>query len=70
MSPLARREARWGLIFISPWIDRLLRVHAAADDRDAAVHLHQRQPEPDEPLRFVGLDNYGPCFGCETRGSR
>src|SRR5213076_2045330 len=27
--------------------DRVLRLHAAADDRDARVHLHERQPEPE-----------------------
>ena len=30
-SPLARREAKWGLLFISPWIIGFLAVHADPD---------------------------------------
>ena len=46
MSPLARREARWGYVFISPWIVGFFVFTLAADDRDARVHVHQHQPRP------------------------
>jgi multiple sugar transport system permease protein len=58
MSSLARREARWGLIFISPWIVgfflfTLLPMIATLVFTFTNVNLNQK-----EPLRFVGLDNY------------
>jgi multiple sugar transport system permease protein len=58
MSSLARREARWGLLFISPWIVgffafTLLPMIATLAFTFTNVNLNQK-----EPLRFVGLDNY------------
>ena len=58
MSPLARREARWGLLFISPWLIgffafTLLPMVVTLGFTFTNVNLTQTQP-----LRFVGLENY------------
>jgi multiple sugar transport system permease protein len=58
LSPLARREARWGLVFIAPWIVgflafTLIPMVATFVFTFTNVNLSQAQP-----LRFVGLDNY------------
>jgi ABC-type sugar transport system permease subunit len=58
LSPLARREARWALIFIAPWIVgflafTLIPMVATLVFTFTNVNLSQA-----EPLRFVGLDNY------------
>lgn len=58
MSPLARREARWGVFFVAPWIVgfllfTLIPMVATLVFTFSNVNLAQ-----DEPLRFVGLDNY------------
>ena len=39
-TPLARREARQGLLFISPWIIGFLAFTLAPDGRDARLHVH------------------------------
>jgi ABC-type sugar transport system permease subunit len=57
-SPMARREARWALVFISPWIVgflvfTLLPMIATLIFTFTNVNLNQK-----EPLRFVGLANY------------
>jgi multiple sugar transport system permease protein len=58
MTPLARREARWGLFFLSPWIIgfvgfTFLPMIATAVLTFLNVTLSQR-----EPLELVGLGNY------------
>ena len=58
LSPLARREARWALIFLSPWIIGflaflLIPMIATLLFTFTNINLNQA-----EPLRFVGLDNY------------
>jgi multiple sugar transport system permease protein len=58
MSPLARREMKWALIFISPWIVgflafTLLPMIATLVFTFTNINLNQAQP-----LRFVGLENY------------
>jgi ABC-type sugar transport system permease subunit len=58
MSPLAWRETRWALVFISPWIVgflafTLLPMIATFVFTLTNINLNQKQP-----LRFVGLDNY------------
>ena len=58
LSPLAWHEARWGLLFLSPWIIgffafTLLPMVATFAFTLTNVNLNQAQP-----LRFVGLDNY------------
>jgi multiple sugar transport system permease protein len=63
MTPLARREARQGLLFISPWLIgffafTLLPMVATLLFTFLNVTLAQQ-----EPLRFVGIDNYTRLFG-------
>ena len=41
---LARNEARWGLLFISPWIIGFLVVHPRPDDRVADLQPDEPQP--------------------------
>src|SRR4029077_2181731 len=58
LSPLARREARWALIFLSPWIIgffAFLLVPMIATFLFTFTNINLNQAEP---LRFVGLDNY------------
>jgi ABC-type sugar transport system permease subunit len=63
LSPLARREARWGVIFIAPWIVgflafTLIPMVATFVSTFTNINLDQK-----EPLRFVGLDNYATLVG-------
>jgi multiple sugar transport system permease protein len=58
LSPLARREAKWGLIFVTPWIIgfllfTLLPMVATLIFTFTNISLDQK-----EPLSFVGLSNY------------
>ena len=58
MSRLAVREARWGYLFVAPWIIgflafTLLPMLATLAFTFTNINLEQR-----EPLRFVGVDNY------------
>jgi multiple sugar transport system permease protein len=63
MSRLARREASWGLLFVSPWIlgflaFTLIPMLATLAFTFTNINLEQR-----EPLRFIGLDNYRRLLG-------
>jgi multiple sugar transport system permease protein len=62
MSPLARREARWGFLFLSPWIIGFLAFTALPMIATLAFTFTNVTLTQDEPLRFVGLDNYGRLF--------
>ena len=58
LSPIARREAKWGLLFVAPWIVgfvlfTLLPMVATFVFTFTNISLDQR-----EPLSFVGLSNY------------
>ena len=58
MTPLARREARQGLLFISPWIVGFLAftlIPMVATLLFTFLNVTLAQAEP---LRFVGHDNY------------
>ena len=58
MSPLARREARQGLLFVSPWIIGFVAFTALpmlATFIFTFLNVTLRQ---EEPLAFVGLENY------------
>ena len=69
MSPLARREARQGLLFISPWIVGFLLfifLPMVATFAFTFLNITLRQ---EEPLRFVGLDNYV-TLGRDPRSGR
>ena len=53
LSGLAWRRARWGYVFIAPWLIGFVAVHGAPDGRHARLHVHQHQPRPGRaaPLR-------------------
>jgi ABC-type sugar transport system permease subunit len=58
MSPLARREARQGLLYISPWIIGFLAFTAIPIIVTFGFTFMNVTLAQEEPLRFVGLDNY------------
>ena len=58
MSPLARREARQGLLFISPWIVGFLAFTAFPMVATFAFTFLNITLAQEEPVQFVGLDNY------------
>jgi ABC-type sugar transport system permease subunit len=55
---LARREARQGLLFISPWIIGFLAFTAIPMVATFVLTFLNVTLSQAEPLRFVGLDNY------------
>ncbi len=58
LSPLARREARWGLLFISPRILGFLAFTFLPMLATLAFTFTNVTLSQEEPLRFVGLENY------------
>ena len=58
MTPLARREALWGLLFISPWIIGFVAFTAIPMIATFVFTFTNINLAQAEPLRFVGLDNY------------
>ena len=58
LSPLARREARWGYIFISPWIIGFLAFTLIPMVATFVFTFTNINLSQTVPLRFVGLDNY------------
>jgi ABC-type sugar transport system permease subunit len=58
LSPLARREARWGFIFIAPWIIGFLAFTLFPMVATFVFTFTNINLDQKEPLRFVGLDNY------------
>lgn len=58
MTPLARREARQGLLFISPWLVGFVVFTAFPMVATLFFSMTNIQLTQEEPLRFVGLDNY------------
>jgi multiple sugar transport system permease protein len=62
LKPLARREALWGLAFLSPWLVgfllfTLIPMIATLGFTFSNINLAQ-----EEPLQFVGLTNYQDLF--------
>jgi ABC-type sugar transport system permease subunit len=55
---LARHEAMWGLLFISPWIIGFLFLTLAPMVATFVFTFTNINLIQDRPLRFVGLDNY------------
>ena len=58
-SPMARREARWGLLFLSPWIlgflgFTLFPMIATLAFSFTNINLAQEEPQSGLPLRSVG----------------
>jgi ABC-type sugar transport system permease subunit len=63
MTPLARREAGWGLLFLSPWIIGFLTFTALPMIATLGFTFTNIAFPQEEPLRFVGLDNYRHLLG-------
>ena len=60
---LARREALWGLAFISPWLIGFLFLTLAPMIATFVFTFTNINLIQDRPLRFVGLDNYADLLG-------
>jgi ABC-type sugar transport system permease subunit len=58
LTPLARREARQGLLFVSPWIIGFLLFTLFPMIATFVFTFLNITLAQEEPLRFVGLDNY------------
>ena len=58
LSPLARREARWGLLFVSPWIVGFVLFTLLPMVATLVLTFLNFTLAQEEPLAFVGLDNY------------
>jgi multiple sugar transport system permease protein len=58
LTPLARREARWGLLFVSPWIIGFLAFTLIPMVATLGLTFTNLTLAQEEPLSFVGLDNY------------
>src|SRR6476660_8579393 len=57
-SALARNEARWGLIFLSPWLFGFLAFTFFPIIASLVFSVTNISLAQDQPLRFVGLDNF------------
>ena len=62
LSPLARREARQGLLFLSPWLFGFVVFTAFPMIATFGFSLSNISLAQETPLRFVGLDNYHRLF--------
>src|SRR5258708_4641999 len=58
LSPLARQEALWGLLFLSPWIIGFLAFTLIPMIGTLGFTFTNFTLTQDTPLQFVGLDNY------------
>ena len=56
-SPLARREARWGLLFIGPWILGFLAFTAFPIIASLVLVFTNLSLSTDQPLKVVGFQN-------------
>ena len=63
MTSLARREARWGLIFLSPWIFGFLAFTLIPMVATFGLSFTNVTLSGDQELRFVGLRNYERLLG-------
>jgi ABC-type sugar transport system permease subunit len=63
LSPLARREARQGYLFILPWIIGFLAFTALPMVATLVFTFFNLTLAQETPLRFVGLDNYARLAG-------
>jgi multiple sugar transport system permease protein len=59
---LARREALWGFAFLSPWIVGFLALTLIPMVATLAFTFTNIDLAQEEPVRFVGLDNYARLF--------
>jgi multiple sugar transport system permease protein len=60
---LARREALWGYLFISPWILGFLALTLAPVVATFIFTFLNLRLNQQTPVRFVGLDNYADLLG-------
>src|SRR5262245_5940638 len=58
LSPLARREALWGLLFLSPWIFGFLALTLLPILASLGLTFTNYTLTQSESVRFVGLANY------------
>ncbi len=58
LSPMQRREARWGLIFISPWLIGFLLFYLAPMVVSLIFSVMDFTLGAPDEARFVGLDNW------------
>lgn len=58
MTPMAWREARWGLFFISPWLIGFLLFYIAPMIASFVFSLYDFTLSAPEEARFIGLTNY------------
>lgn len=63
LTPLARREARQGFLFISPWIVGFLVFTALPMLATLSFTFFNLTLAQEKPLQFVGLDNYARLAG-------
>ena len=62
-SPLARREARWGLLFVSPWIIGFLAFTFLPMLASLVFSVTNLSLAQEQPFQFVGLKNYVTMLG-------
>ena len=62
MSPLAWREARWGYLFLSPWIAGFVLLTLAPMVATLAFTFSNINLGQQTPIAFVGLHNYDRLF--------
>jgi len=62
LSGLARREIRWGMVFLSPWIFGFFVFTLMPMVASLAFSVTNYNPIHPEELQFVGLTNYGRMF--------
>src|SRR4029078_3192981 len=63
LTPLARREARQGFLFISPWIIGFLAFTALPMLATLVFTFLNMTLAQEQPLHFVGLGNYARVAG-------
>src|SRR3954464_5676665 len=69
LTPLARREARQGYLFIAPWIVGFLAFTAIPMIATLIFTFFNLTLSQEQPLHFVGLDNYARLLGDARAGS-
>jgi multiple sugar transport system permease protein len=62
LSPLQRREIRWGLLFISPWIIGFLLFTLIPTLASFGLSFTNYNPIHPEEAQFVGFSNYARLF--------
>ena len=62
-SALARTEAKWGLIFLAPWIFGFFAFTLIPLVASLVYSVTNLSLEQSQPLRFVGLDNFVRMLG-------